>query len=748
LTRYLIGRPVVAEPYLELYEGQSTGTGPATRLGFQPGIAGPVNKLKFSQKLTELALECDYRRATVPGIGNPNTPIATGGIKVFSPEDNYVVLGGNASTLAAMYYRRGPYYLPVPPDKVPFPVTSGAYVTAAVMSNQAGVLAFITSDAPTLVKFCDKVTDAETGLDTWTQKATATIATGLTGLSIAPDGSYISVSAPGIVGHVYKLVGTVYVDVSRSGANPIQGMVKRSDGAIYVIEKSLTAATAAVVYKYDGTTWTLVITLLINTANGGVSSGYKFSPDGNTIVYCYTRTATGTGDVLSVYHHNGTTFVKMASTPVTTPRWPTTTTCIVSPDGMFAAVSFFSIGASPQNPTVRMYALTTAGTTTTMTLVHEWVTTASSIIARNFSPDMSVIHCSNGNSIGQHFSTVTPFGELTSIPEAPGVAASTVWEVDYGTVGQASFAISGSTVIPVIRDGKGSYLDARILEGTFVFLYDRKPSGSGGADNFIERNFVQHLLGTVVTDIVFSPDSKVLLYHTTRPGVTDQSGLGRFVYDISRAGFITYKGAIYLASDEASFAAVNPSSSYFVVCFRNPTNGSNVKLYKLDALFAYTEKDSHLVDYGPVAFSVCETVVVAHGGLTPYTLYAHTSSPDVLVLQPITFTDWDSGSDILAAAFTPDCDGVVLLTPDEIVLLDSDDGSEDDSSDQQNPPDSTIDMDPDSPNSMIVIPRDNGAAGGSAPANGAGTGIDVPSKSVDKFEYIPYVAINITYRTW
>lgn len=754
MTRYLTAERFATAPYFALWES-TTPNAPPVEVQYSPEVAGPVSAIRFGS-VNYMATVSAYRRSEVPGIGNPLTP-DPGGVVAFSTDDNYVLIGGDAANPPVLYRRIGPYYQPV--AAIDFPSLPGTYALQAVVSRNAGVIAIAPANDPTNIVFLDRqgllekwelrdnAMDAGKNLNIMASDANGAVVQNK--LKMTPDGKYLWQNNPSLPSNSYTgkffkhntSARTYELFLTPNNWSPSDYIV-RPDGSYWFVFYN------GAVYSLANEVWTQVSPALVSTNPSLL--GYRFAgTDGNLLMRGVVTTANNTGRCFFVYQFTGAAYTAigtLAEAAIPTSSYSQAMSFKASKDGRRIACSVQFAGSNTTRP-LWVYEVTGSPGSFTLTRVNAYVRTTYQAL-RDFSPDGSRI-----NSPGAFFTAAAPFQQLTAIPEAPGLAdLSTVQTIWYGQQGQVSMlkpSTSGA-LLPVIRDGAGAYLDVRTLEGTFVSVWDR------GGMTFRERAFIQHLVGTVVSDLQFSEDGKLFSYHTERPNLADQSGLGRLIYDISQPPFLSYRGVLREAGDVASKIAFKSDSTYAVVTFDSVTD--NIKLLKFTTGYQYSVVDTQLVPYGIPAYSKCETVVVAHGGNPPYTLYnhIHDQTQDRLQQVPLPPIDWGTDSKIFLAAFMPDCSKLIIVTDEDIKLVDPETGEEEATEELEEPLDEDDEVeaepDPDNPEGPVTIitnPTDNNDDGdGSSAGPGSGPGYETDGNSVSNISYISYAAINITFRTW
>lgn len=738
MTRFLTAVKLTTAPWLELWESKGPSIPPIQQT-FSPELLGAPKSVKFSQDQTLMAMVSEYQRSTIQGLGNPSFA-NTDGIRVYSPSDDYMLFGGSATKQAAMLARVGQFYVPCPGFPVP---ALGVYIVSAKMAVSGNVITVVTSDATSTLKVYKKTSGAGSSA-VWTLAASFTgVGTGVSP-EISPDGEYIfNVGGAVDAKTIYRLVAGTYTPfgpVIGGTTVSLKAWTKRANGDYeFVLEDSSGNLRP---YKLSAGVATARAILTNPVSSNKTSYGVVYSRDGDVLavnwtnvavgcifrIYAITAPATDYAQVLT-YTNNG----QITGGSTTPPA------VIRSKDGTYIAVSFGRPASGATNQ-IRVYQIPTAAPYNP-TLLFATALFGGILYPVNFSPDNSILHAVSG-TLGRHISMSSPYADITAqggLPFAPGVFPVNITSVSYGEKGEVVIATNSSPaqVLSSIKDGGGNYLSYSTLEGVFVTLYDRTGT------NFAERTFAQHVLGSVVSDIQISKLNQSLMYHVEKAGAS--SGKGRYVYDIRAKKFLR-TGVVFVTGDDKSLAAISPHEDYFVVVYHNDTLPSSVKLYKFNGDITYVEKDSHSVAYGPPAFSACDTVLVAHGGVQPYSLYQHNRTTDKLEEQVVAVTNWDADSEILLAAFTPDCAGAILATDDSIDLIVGDDKVAEEPAPGNSDPD--ISPDPDNPDYVQVTDRGPGSGGGGGGKGWSGGWTVNPDKTIDNINYLPYVCVSVTYRTW
>lgn len=344
---------------------------------------------------------------------------------------------------------------------------------------------------------------------------------------------------------------------------------------------------------------------------------------------------------------------------------------------------------------------------------------------------------------GQHRLTSSPYTEATTLFFEPNWPADQVWDVLYGHTGKVVVASTPDGPTMAQRAAGGDFINSRDVSGIYVTIFDL----SDDQTMFVERDYARHVLGTDVKDIVFSKTSKVFAYHAQLPEDAPVGAAeGRLIYDITEKRY-EFRGAVWDTYMDGTFIAFSPWETHFVVTRHRTIGDPSISLHKFLDDYYFEDKDEELVAYGPPAFSMCDDVVVAHGGTPPFTFFKHDRDIEQLIPQTTGVDDWTSEGVILDVEFTEDCEGMVVLTPTEIINIPQDP----DTGDWTAQPPTELDTpagegdslggDPDTPDQWSVNPTSPG-------------GLDYPggyqlNPNDDVFfgiNYVPYTVITVTKR--
>ncbi|ERP95703.1 hypothetical protein Q669_29485 [Labrenzia sp. C1B10] len=339
-------------------------------------------------------------------------------------------------------------------------------------------------------------------------------------------------------------------------------------------------------------------------------------------------------------------------------------------------------------------------------------------------PDGELVHYSNPGNVHAYTDDLTPLTGLTFEPDFP---ASQVSEVQYSG-NQVTWSVGGVLQFATIG-ADGGYSKLENLEGTFISLY--RLNGT----TLEEKGYIAHEKDVSIEYMKFSK-TPVAFTYVAKDAV---NGNSRRVYDVFQDR-IVLKGVEFSDQMVNSFAAFSPAETYFVATYDKAVLDSDIKLYKFDGNLNYTEVDSALVDFGPVAFSSCEDVIVGHGGaVKPFTAYKRIGDE----IQERSYGDdmtWANGV-ILDIEFGSTCDNLIVLVPDNVIPVNEDVDGE--PTEGEGMP--VDDMPVDRPDIQPGDDDDFGIGGGGGSGTSPG-GTHTPGGEVFPKEYIPYVAINVAYR--
>lgn len=739
----MTARSLAVKPFLEIYENANTPGTPPKKLSFTPDLPAAVKRTRFSDDRQLMATVSDLRRENLPGLGNATNPGGgvnsgkTSGTRVFAPDDSAVLFNGTTADKAALYLRDGPVYAPA---ALPVPDPAD-FVKASAISPTGEYVALILNATPTVVRLYRKIgTAAHALVGTWTT-------TGTTGVRILAK-DYLLIT--GTTNRLIRLREGL-PEVTLSGL-PLNGNVihtaNRVDGTYWVY---FNQGNAFSIYSITvNSSGTVVLTLVVSQTIPNLYPNLvslSTALNGSLIAVYIARGSGSDGRNVLIYQWDGSALSLRNSS--TYAPWNSTGRVQFSPSGKFLAVAH-EAGSS----NAELWQWTGAAGLRTYSVVKSFGNVSGGYRFYGFSTSESIAHffAANGtaNGLQQPISTVSPFAVVSSIPWAPGALVQDVRDFTISPTGQTVIYVdtAGKTQ-GATQDGAGSYLDFRNVNGVFVNLYDRN------ADVFEFRGYQQHILGSVISDIQISKTGKFISYHVSDKDPGRAAGLGRFVYAIGdkQAKEFRRTGIEWEAGDRISFIAFSPHETHFVVVFENPALvwGSDVRLYKFAADGSFTKRDTDPVLFGVPAFSACATVLVAHGGPQPYTLFTHNLTTEVLDEATIPVSNWTAESAVvLDAAFSDDCNSIILATdrgPAVISTPEDGDGPEVTDDDLKDEPDEDPADDFDKDLDKII---DTG--GGELvilnPGESSGEYTFTPDGGINQIAYVPYVSVSVTMRTW
>lgn len=343
----------------------------------------------------------------------------------------------------------------------------------------------------------------------------------------------------------------------------------------------------------------------------------------------------------------------------------------------------------------------------------------------------------------QHRPRTAPYTEVTALYFEPDWPANQIWDVVYGHTGRVVVASTPDGPTLATRGGGGDFLNTKEINGIFVTLYDLDGTV------FEERDYVWHVRDSIVRDIQFSKTNKVFTYHVNLPsGAPVDASRGRLIYDITGDRY-DFRGDVYNADMDGSFIAFSPWETHFVVTEHYPVAASQISLHKFLDDYYFEDNDVKPVAYGPPAFSMCDDVVVAHGGLPPFTFFKHDRDDEILIPQATEVEDWDIDGVILDIEWTEGCDGLVAITPDEIINIPQDEDTgefkptEPTELDAPADEDSQIDPDNENPNQWNVSPGKPTDGGIGYPG---GYELNPDDEVFYGLNFVPYSVVTVTIR--
>lgn len=363
-----------------------------------------------------------------------------------------------------------------------------------------------------------------------------------------------------------------------------------------------------------------------------------------------------------------------------------------------------------------------------------------------FSPDGLIAHFGS-DGMNYHRDTADLAVQIEPLPFAQSNFSEDISNVLYSPDDRAVLFNSPDGPSVAIQTTTQGYLDLRDMRGTFVSIYHREST----APEFKEVAFIAHPEDTRIEGFTFSINAAYFSYHAfNAPGETEGTE-GRHIYGIQE-GEVHRIAVDHQADMLKSFAAFSPHENYMVATYRRSGADNDIVLYKLDGITSADEVDREVVPFGPVDFSTCEDIIVAHGGENPFTIYFR--DEDEMVLQPFPPIEWGREGLILDLAVLPDCSGFVVLLPDEIVVIDKqDDELTEESSDQT---DETQDEDsevetvetPGGGTEIVVRDPDGSGGGGRGGGGGSGGGHweHTPGSGLTPLTYLPIISTHVHFR--
>jgi len=461
-------------------------------------------------------------------------------------------------------------------------------------------------------------------------------------------------------------------------------------------------------------------TKLDSVAAEGVLTAIAFASNGSSVAVAHNG-----GTFLSVYGVSGASLTlrnDAATAPSGVPK-----SVAITPDGDYIATlhnasPYLTVFHEEEPYTLTTYLLE-ASIPTGAALRKIWC----------LSPEGDLLHFGSGGT-NWHIRTSSPFGDVLYVPFEGDYEARFVSDVLYSPTGRTVIWTSPAGLQAATSDYDNQYTKFSRLNGVFVSVYTRKD------DSLVEKGFVTHAEGSRISNIVFSKTPLSLSYFVAH----DQGSAavrGRHIFD-THGNVLALKGVEFEDGMTASFLAYSPFEEHFAVTYQYTGKPSEIVLYRFDAQLNYVELDREPVPFGPVAYSSCEDIVVAHGGTAkPFTIYKRIETE--LVEQPYPEMDWQHEGLILDIAFMNNCEQLVVVTPDKIVVVEKDeDGVEESDSDQTDggEGDPQLDVRPDGTVGVTYPTPGGGGTGG-----GGEWQVD-PGGNLVAVKYIPYATVHVTYR--
>lgn len=350
-----------------------------------------------------------------------------------------------------------------------------------------------------------------------------------------------------------------------------------------------------------------------------------------------------------------------------------------------------------------------------------------------------------GSGWAQHPYVNVPLNPTPQYPPqlgfAPQHAITAIWGYQLSETGKTVLYQTSAGIGLASRPNTAStFLNSETLNGCFVSLYDRQ------GQTFVERNYSVHPFNSIIKDITFSPNEGVLAYHVITPvGTPADTPQGRLIYDITATRF-DFRGQVWEAGMTNSLMAFSPFNTEFVVTHENPT-APFISLHEFTVDYAFANQDTKPVPFGPPDFSLCNDVVVAHGGSPPFTFFTH-DDPNNLLVPKVVDIDWTTTSPILGVAFSDDCEDIVVITPDIIVVLEPGSETPPVETPLEEPlvPPTTPDMEyPDVDWDSDTITVDPGWTKPNYPGQYDYDPND-PDEPIKSIAYVPYSSVSVTFR--
>jgi hypothetical protein len=212
-----------------------------------------------------------------------------------------------------------------------------------------------------------------------------------------------------------------------------------------------------------------------------------------------------------------------------------------------------------------------------------------------------------------------------------------------------------------------------------------------------------------------------------------------------------------------SYICFSPFNTEFVVIHEHATTHDPfISLHEFNTTdYDYTNEDTKPVEFGPADWSVCDDIVVAHGGSPPLTFFHHNDPANTLDALTFDLDGWENDEPILDIAWSPDCHDLIVLEPGKLEPLTEDpDDPTKKIPDDPTPLDPPIDYDPDDPDHRHPRPRihwhddddvdidddDDGTGGDHPPPRHHHW--DPLTHDVPDISYVPYVVQTVTFRVY
>jgi hypothetical protein len=361
-----------------------------------------------------------------------------------------------------------------------------------------------------------------------------------------------------------------------------------------------------------------------------------------------------------------------------------------------------------------------------------------------FSPEGDIVHVTHPrNQYGTHLLTSDMVVPLQRLPFEDDFNASYVYDVQYSPQGTFVLWKNPDGLQLGVKRKDNTYIKLSRLNGTFVSVYWLNE----GTKTFIEKGYMMHSQGASITNMVFSQTPIAFSYFALNGEEDPISSQGRHIFNTFGMTNFNLKGVEFEPDMMASYLAFSPFEVYFAATYRRPDGMSDIVLYKfVDGTLNYEAVDSKLVPFGPIDFSSCNHIVVAHGGFEyPFTIFEVDTETDTLVEKPYPPINWQHEGLILDIAFV-NCEQMVVVTPEEIILVERDPESgeieESDAVERDDEAGEDVDVivlpDEGEGPTIIIHPKEPGEE--SDGYYGVAPDMIIP------LTYIPYAAISFFYR--
>lgn len=287
--------------------------------------------------------------------------------------------------------------------------------------------------------------------------------------------------------------------------------------------------------------------------------------------------------------------------------------------------------------------------------------------------------------------------EMTRFPAEENYSADHVFNVSY----------SPSNTFVIYQNPDGMNLGRRKTGGSYVNISKKSLTFVDGYNatlsSITEKDFETHPLHTKLSNFVYGTHPSLFTYLALPATDQLEAGVPDVSNGVSADEPLSPYGRRIIRTDGKNFyriyydwnknmvksnAAFDSGEVYLASTYMRSGAESDIVLY-LIASDKATPPDAHGVSdlgnaftvdrkpvkFGPVDFSVCDVVVVAHGRDKdtdqPFTFFKLDRTKHTLTDMHISIPDWNIDSPILDVKFL-DCDRMVVVTNDEAILLDTD----------------------------------------------------------------------------